>query len=402
MVTNDTSTFVRWLVIIILTAATIGMFLISMRANYLYGRGIGQTPETKEAIAWANVGADLWKGFGLIIVAALWRSKRRRAALATSLTWLVCLFFSVASAIGIYVQERTALTGSREVKYASYADAKKHLDDTEAKLKSLAQQRAGVQVEAAIAAVLARPVMVGERVRGTVATLSANCTKHDARTAEACGEVAELREELTAAHEAAKLDARATALRQQLHELRELGGTLPPDPVGEFWAWLTRGFVTVTAVGFGMPLFFALMIELVSAFGPLAIVAYAEATRQSGLQMSTASVATGRDMSRLGVLGRGNAAVIEQETGRIVQFMADRTEPTADPAAVTIDELHADYEVWCLNNGLQPLLRDAFATEFDRVREVPQLEGKIRKFGSRYYGIRLVDMKVAKLPLRKR
>ena len=84
MMTTETSRFVRWLVIIVLTAATVGMVLISMRANYLYGRGIGQTPETKEAIAWANVGADLWKGFGLIVVAALWRGGRRRAALATS------------------------------------------------------------------------------------------------------------------------------------------------------------------------------------------------------------------------------------------------------------------------------------------------------------------------------
>ena len=41
MMTNETSRFVRWLVIIILSAATVGMFLISMRANYLYGRGIG-------------------------------------------------------------------------------------------------------------------------------------------------------------------------------------------------------------------------------------------------------------------------------------------------------------------------------------------------------------------------
>jgi hypothetical protein len=58
MTTSETSWLVRWLVIIVLSAATIGMFLISMRANYLYGRGIGQTPETKEAIALANVGAD--------------------------------------------------------------------------------------------------------------------------------------------------------------------------------------------------------------------------------------------------------------------------------------------------------------------------------------------------------
>jgi hypothetical protein len=244
--------------------------------------------------------------------------------------------------------------------------------------------------------------MVGERVRGTVGTLSANCTKNDARTAEARGEIAELREELAAAHEAAKFDARAATLRQQVHELRERGGTLPPDPVGEFWAWLTRGFVTVTAVGFGLPLFFALMIELVSAFGPLAIVAYAEATRHDRSDMPTSSVAAGRDVSRLGVLRRGEAPVFEQETGRIVQFMADRTEPTADPSAITIEELLADYEVWCLGNGLQALSRESFTVEFDRVREVPQLEGKIRKFGSRYYGIRLIDRKITRLPARRR
>ena len=31
-----------------------------------YGYGIGQTRDTQLAIAWANVGADLWKGFGLV------------------------------------------------------------------------------------------------------------------------------------------------------------------------------------------------------------------------------------------------------------------------------------------------------------------------------------------------
>ena len=255
-------------------------------------------------------------------------------------------------------------------------------------------------MEAAIAAVLARPVTAGERMRGTVNSLSANCSKNDARTAAACGEIAELREELAAANEAAKLDVRATSLRQQVSELRERGGTLPPDPVGQFWAWFTRGFVTVADVGFGLPLFFALMIELVSAFGPLGIVAYAESTR-GGSDTVSRPVAASRDASRSGAVRRADA-VIEHETGSVVQFMADRTEPTADPAAVTIDELYSDYEVWCLTNGLHPLPVEAFATEFDRVREVPQLEGKIRKFGTRYYGIRLIDRKIAKLPTRKR
>jgi hypothetical protein len=211
MMTNDSSRAVRWLVIIALSVATAGMFLISMRANYLYGRSIGQSPETQEALAWANVGADVWKGFGLIVVTVLWRAQFRRAAVTTALTWFVCLSFSVSSAIGIYVQERTSLTGSRESKHASYEDARKELAAVEGKVKSLARHRSVGEVEAAVVGVLARPVVIAERVRGTVASLSANCTKDDKRTAAACAEVAQLREELAVANESAKLEERARA-----------------------------------------------------------------------------------------------------------------------------------------------------------------------------------------------
>ena len=402
MMTNDSSRAVRWLVIVALSVATVGMFLISMRANYLYGRTIGQSPETQEAFAWANVGADVWKGFGLIVVFVLWRVRLRRTAITTGLTWLVCLCFSVSSAIGIYVQERTSLTGTREAKHASYADTKKELSDVERKLKGLSQHRSVGEVEAAIAGVFARAVFVGERLRGTVGTLSSNCTKDDRRTAEACAEVARLREELAIANESAKLEGRATSLRHQISDMRGKGGSLTADPVGEFWEWITRGFVTVRAVGFGLPLFFALMIETVSAFGPLAIVAYAEATRRQSSNDMTRPVAPSRAEPRIVEADIADATLIESEIGSIVQFMADRTEPTADPAAVSVDELHDDYNLWCMSNALRALHREAFASEFDRVRELPQLEGKIRKFGNRYYGIRLIDRKVARLPTRKR
>jgi hypothetical protein len=402
MMTNDSSRTVRWLVIVALSVATVGMFLISMRANYLYGRGIGQSPETQEAFAWANVGADIWKGFGLIVVFVLWRARLRRTAITTGLTWLVCLCFSVSSAIGIYVQERTSLTGGRAAKQASYEDARKELTDVERKLKGLAQHRSVAEVEATITGVFARTVFVGERIRGTVGSLSANCTKDDKRTAEACAEVAGFREELAIANESTKLEGRATALRQQVSDLRAKGGSVAPDPVGEFWEWITRGFVTVRAVGFGLPLFFALMIETVSAFGPLAIVAYAEATRRQSSNDMTRSVAPSRAEPRVVERDRNDVTLIESEIGGIVPFMAERTEPTADPAAVSIEELHADYERWCSTKSLRALTHEAFATEFDRVRELPQLEGKIRKFGSRYYGIRLIEGKVTKLPTRKR
>lgn len=41
--------------------------------------------------------------------------------------------------------------------------------------------------------------------------------------------------------------------------------------------------------------------------------------------------------------------------------------------------------------SLEPGTVEAFHDEFERMRAVPALAGKIRKFGNRYYGIRLLN-----------
>jgi hypothetical protein len=371
------------------------MFAVSMRANYLYGHSIGQTPDTQLAIAWANVGADLWKGFGLIVVVALWRSRWRRGAITVCLTWLVCLSFSVSSAIGIYVQERTALTSGREAKHASYEDVKKELGEVEEKQKMLGHHRPASQVEAAIVGVLARPVMIGERVRGTVGALSLNCGKSDARTAGDCVEVARLRGELAASVELARLEARGATLRQQLNTLRERGSAAAPDPVGEFWAWVTRGLVSVRDVGFGLPLFFALMIEMVSAFGPVGITAYAEVTRRPAARNDVAGSGALRRAMAGSVTAQHGTISSEREVGRVVEYMAERTEPTTNPSGLGAEDLYADYGVWCVSNSLRALAEHEFLEEFDRVRSSPELAGKVQKFGARYFGIALVHSRVA-------
>ena len=372
------------------------MFAVSMRANYLYGYGIGQSPDTKFAIAWANVAADLWKGFGLIVAAGLWRAKSRRAAIVISLTWLVCLSFSVSSAIGIYVQERTALTSGREAQHAALQDAERELRDIEEKLKRDNVQQTIAQVEASIAAALARPLMVGDRVRGTVGSVSAACSKHDSRTAQACAEVAVLRTDLARAVEATRLQERATVLQQTITSLRDRGGAAAPDPVGEFWAWLTRGFFSVRDVGFGLPLAFALMIEMVSAFGPLGIVAYAEATHAASRPDVSRHAATVRDTSRLPA--KPSDGVVPEHVGQLISYIAERTEPTESAAGIGVDELFVDYQAWCRQTKVAPLQLKQFAREFDRLRASPELEGKIKKFGSRYFGIAFAGEEAGAMP----
>jgi hypothetical protein len=394
MTTND-NRFVRAVVILVLGLATAGMAAVSLRANYLFGYGFGQTPEKAQVFGWANVAADLWKVTGLIVITSLWRAQQRRFALSLAPIWILCLLWGLAGAIGVYAQDRTAVIGGREVVTANYKDKEGELEEIEAKLRTLKVQRTVTQVDAAIAAVLARPIMMGERVRGTVGKLSTNCTKEDRSTAEACQEVAGLREERAAADEAGTLEARKSSLRAQIAKLRESGGAQAADPVAELFAWLSRGQLSVRDIGFGFPLFFAFLIEIVSAFGPAGIVAYAEATR-----WKQEASPTQPDTARSGELVPADAS--SSEHGRVVKWMADRTEPTVDPAAVTTNELHADYEVWCLSKGLKATSQPSFNEEFDRVREVPQLSGQIRKFGNRYYGIRLVNSNVARLPPRKR
>jgi hypothetical protein len=394
MTTNETNQVVRWLVIVVLGAATAGMVAVSLRANYLFGYGFGQTPEKAQVFGWANVAADLWKVSGLIVITSLWRANQKRFALSLMPIWALCFVWGLAGAIGVYAQDRTTLIGGREAVAATYKDAEREVAEIDAKLHGLTTQRSVVQVDAAIAAVLARPVMSGQRVRGTVGKLSANCTKEDRATAEICLEVAGLREERAAADERARLENRKATLRTQIARLREGGGSLAPDPVAELFAWLSRGQLSVRDIGFGFPLVFAFLIEIVSAFGPAGIVAYAEATRKNR------GGTTEPDMARSGELLP--AAASGGEPGGVVKWMADRTEPTGDTSAITIDELHTDYEVWCFGKGLRATALDDFASEFDRVREVPQLNGKIRKFGMRYYGIRLVTSNVMQLASRKK
>lgn len=392
MTTNETNQGVRYLVIIVLSVATAGMAAVSLRANYLFGYGFGQTPDKAQVFGWANVAADLWKVSGLIVITSLWRAKQKRFALSLMPIWTLCFVWGLAGAIGVYAHDRTALIGGREAVAATYKDAESEVAEIDTKLKELTTPRSVLQVDAAIAAVLARPVMAGDRVRGTVGKLSANCTKEERATAESCLEVASLREERAAADERARLESRKATLRTQITKLREGGGSLAADPVAELFAWLSRGQLSVRDIGFGFPLVFAFLIEIVSAFGPAGIVAYAEATQRN--RGST----TQPDMARSGELVL--AAASNGELGRVVEWMADRTEPTGDTSAITIGDLHTDYEAWCLGRRLRATAFTDFTNEFDRMREVPQLSGKIRKFGNRYYGIRLVNSNIARLAAR--
>ena len=385
--TRGTSIVTRWMAIGLLAAATGMMFLISLRANYLYGYGIGQTDEKRALFAWANVAADVWKAFGLVAISVLWRNRHWHIALAGAIAWFICLLSGVNSAIGVYVQDRAAVTGLRETQHATYRDAERDLAHVEEKLSKLGHHRSTGELHALIAAALARPIIAGDRVRGTVGKLSSDCKTADLRTAGVRAEVARLRSERAIAEEGLKLIARANSLRAEVVVLRERGNASTPDPVGEFYAWATRGLLSVRDVGFGFPLFFALLIEIVTAFGPIAVVRFAELSVPSVRKdLGQTWPVTSRHVEPRPVVG----LLVERVDERVATWMSERARPHMDRRAIALQELHDDYERWCAAHQLAGCDAVAFGAALDRLREMPELSS-FRKFGRRYYGIALVD-----------
>src|SRR5262249_38302174 len=162
------------------------------------------TPERAQVFGFANLAADLWKVAGLIVISGLWRARQRRLALTLLPIWVLCLLWGLGGAVGVYAQDRTQLVGNREAKVASYKDVEREIEEIDVRLHGLTTWRTVGQIDASIAAVLARPIMIDERIRGTLAKLSNGCTKEGRATTEACLEVAALREERASA------EARAT------------------------------------------------------------------------------------------------------------------------------------------------------------------------------------------------
>jgi hypothetical protein len=282
---------------------------------------------------------------------------------------------------------------------ASYLAAQSELNDAQARRSQLAAHRNSGEAEAVIAVALARPVRSGDRIRGTVATISDGCTKVDGRTVEACAEIALLRQELAIAREAVVLDQLIAEHRLKVDRLRERGGTLDADPQAEFLSKLSRGWLSPSDIGLSLVLLLAAVIELVSAFGPVVLTAYAQTIGPFVRPENDVPTTRG---STLRSSKSASQTVDEDPVGQVVDYMAERIEPAETSAGLGAEDLIADHQAWCRSAGVAALGPEDFISDFDEVRHEQRLADHIGKFGRRYYGIRLVTKNIAKLASRKK
>jgi hypothetical protein len=354
----------RWVFLIIGAVATAAMLGISMRLNFLFGYSLGQTPEKALVFGWVSVISDAWKGLGPIFVRELFRAGRGWSAAGAASIWSVCFVYSVTSALGVAIEDRSNRTGSRETIVMNYEETVAEAKRLKEKRKGLRAHRPAPELEAAINALLLSPVESYQRIRGTIAGVSNNCQRPDTRTAEACARVARLREEFAVANEERDLDRRLSELTGQVQQLRERGAMKAADPQAELFARLSGGRLSPDDIGPGLSLLLAVTIELVSAFGPAVLSSYWEAT----------ACDDGKP--------RGKA------TGLVIDYLADCVEPATNTDMLSESALYTGYVAWCRASGLAAVSAGEFVTGFDQLRAENGL-AKIRKRKGGYCGIRL-------------
>jgi hypothetical protein len=379
----DILTFLLLGLLSLAIAASVG---ITMRLNYLFVVSMVEDAEKKVLLGWGTVIADLWKACGLIFVPLLWRWKRYAMAGCAAFVWLLCFVWAVASLLGSVAHERMATTGGREIIHANYADTEKELIEAEEKRKGLRSARPASEIEALVGLALSRPLNVGARTR-TVDELSRSCSKPDRVTAEMCSDIGELRAEMAAAVESARLDARVAELRKRAAVLREQGATLSPDVQGQMISWFTRGFLSAKDTALGLPLLVTAVFEAIGALCPAIVFAVIEGTRRPAAPPIERGAAQATQAS-----AKSDASVAV-----VVDFLDDCTEPRDDGVALGLSELYAEYQSWCQKRGGAPLALPAFAMDLDRERKRPEMKDRVRKFGDRYYGIGLVRSKAPTL-----
>ncbi|MEQ1718958.1 MAG: hypothetical protein ABL907_23740 [Hyphomicrobium sp.] len=340
--------------------------------NAVAGYALGRSSTEGTIFAALGVAADGWKALAPIFIAVLVRERKFVSSAAAILVWAVCFIFAVTAAIGLVAQNRAATTGGQEAMRTTFASVSAELDELHDRKKRLALVRSVAELEAAIAAVFARPLSSG----GTIASVSTQCATEVTRTRTACADIASLRIELASAIEVQRINQRVAELERDKNRLSGLGATTEADPQAHLIARLARGLIAVQDVGLGLVLILVCMVELVSGFGPAVLVEFARVEKLRSVTTNRPSKIT--------------EAIELRPIGDVYEFMADCVRP-APGASVAVATVVLSYAQWCMSRKCVSMSEAEFLGEFERIGR-RELDGRVRKREDKFEGISLTGL----------
>lgn len=246
-----------------LVAASV-LFAVSAAMNWRFGYYLGKTELDSHILGAASAASDGLKAVLPFFIYAAWRHRHYLRSAAGAMIWVVCLGYSLASALGFSALNRADVAGQRQIEASSYQDMRAELDRARERLAFLPKTRSVGELEFALQAELAKSVKASGRTR-TVGELVGDCQGSSYWQRLHCGDILTLKSDLAAAKEAEALEARTQALHAQLAALSGTTRVLSDDPQAQFLSGLTG--LDRSQVELVLVVLVAALVELGSGLG---------------------------------------------------------------------------------------------------------------------------------------
>ncbi|MGI9407415.1 MAG: hypothetical protein ACR2O4_13675 [Hyphomicrobiaceae bacterium] len=374
-------------------AATV-LLLVSGAMNWQFGSGLGTTAVNSQIFGFASAASDGMKALLPFFIFAAFKNKSWSQALAGTTLWVVCLAFSMTSALGFSAINRKDSAGTRQVQAVAYADLRTELARSRERLGWIPQHRPAATVASEM-----RGMEQNRRWRSTSGCKDATTSKSIAF----CQTYHQLAAEAAAGREAAKIEAQIASVKAQLAVTPQgVNSTTLADPQAHFLGKLFNKDESV--VQMALIILMALLVEFGSALGFYVVFSqwniYADRQPVPVARPRTRTREIANDnRSAPGVPIAAPAAVMPAAVAAsaaaaapkfaapdndVERFYRDRVD-TAEGCSLTATALYEDYCAWCDELAKEPMALPMFGRQFGELGvNKAKIAGRIR-----YIGIRL-------------
>lgn len=240
--------------------------LVTMFANGMFALKFGSTNVETATMVVASVGIDVLKIGLLLPVANLWRHDKGKAMIGFCL-WLACFSWSLFSAYGFAVSLRGDVSAHNAKAHEDRAAITERVGRSKAQLKALPTTRP--------ASALRADIHTRELELGITATNADKCERNTNWALTYCGPIRQLKADLASAEAAARLEEAIRADQDRLASLPVVAARSDAqiDSLAAITGYAAQALTVITTI------FFAALIEIASAIGPVIVATGARYTR---------------------------------------------------------------------------------------------------------------------------
>ena len=315
-----------------------GFLVASCAMNWRYGVSLGRTEIDQWTFGGISVVADLFKAMLPFYVSWSYRNRRLLVSVAAGALWILCVAYSITSALGFAALNRADTAAVRGDTIDRRQNLEQALETARARIKSLGQPQPSAAIEAKMASL--RTNAKWDRTRRctdvTLADSRKFCSKYQMEMAE-----------LAIAKEGERIRVEVSNIKGRLDALRTNGLQSKRDPQADIISRLLA--VDVATVSTALAVLVAVLVELGSGLG--LFIAFNHGGRPS-------SAGRWRKAQSAG-----------PENGDVARYAVARLR-FARGREVHLKTLYADYWTWCAEQGFRGASRRVFEDGFAALSEV--------------------------------